>query len=366
MTGKKIYERIHRTLLKFKWFLKDKDKKPLYRIFLELKTTAFVHRCIPTHYFTHFLYRKKNENYLDYICDKEALKTHRAFHQRDTIDILDNKLLFHEHFSKRGIELPRRLGYNLRNMWFPDGNFGTHGSRMRTSKEFLALVQTLFQHSGCVSIFVKPLRGSGGRGVIRLTRDMLEGGRGAGNERTFQIITEGSYIFEEQIIQHSDMDRLYPLSLNTIRIDTFVDDNDNPEVLAAFLRMGIAGNVVDNAAEGGIMAGIDMSSGRLQGFAQKNLVQGGTTYAKHPDSGVAFEGFVLPYFSEVKAMACKAAGQISYRLVGWDIGIAANGPVLIEGNGWYTIKGSQMAYGGYRRHPVFRKAMQAAGLKVKG
>lgn len=350
--------------LKTRTLLKDKGRKPLPQILLELIETAFVHRCIPLYYFTSFLYRKEVKNYLDYICDRESLQIHRAYHRQDTLDILDNKLLFHEHFSNKRIAMPIRLGYNLKKFWFSDEASGTRDTEVRSADEFAALMRKLFKHSDCASIFAKPLRGGGGSGIVRITKDILAPVATADFNRLFQLIKEGCFIFQKHIIQHTGLSRVCNSSLNTIRIDTFLDENNKPEVISAYLRMGISGSVVDNLGAGGIYVGIDLSSGKLHKIARNKIEMGGMVYNKHPDSGVEFEGFTIPYFTEVKTLACQAARQISERLVGWDIGIAANGPVLIEGNGWYELTYVQIAYGGYRRHPVFKKAMRAAGLRI--
>jgi len=54
-----------------------------------------------------------------------------------------------------------------------------------------------------------------------------------------------------------------------------------------------------------------------------------------------------------------AAGYIpSLRLVGWDVGIGENGPVLIEGNSYYNIVGNDFTSDGYRRNAVFRKVIR--------
>ena len=365
MAGKSIHKRIELMWLKTKALLRDKDRKPLPQILRELVKTAFMHRCIPLHYFTSFLYRKEIKNYLDYICARESLQIHRACHRQDTLDILDNKLLFHKHFSKKSITLPLSLGYNLKTFWFADEAIDIRDTEVRTVDEFTTLMLDLFQHSDCSVIFAKPLRGGGGSGIIRLTREIFEPISKTDCNRVFQLITGGCFIFQKQVIQHPELSRLYDLSLNTIRIDTFLDDNNNPEIISAYLRMGISGRVVDNLGAGGIYVGIDLTSGKLQKIARNKMEQGGIVYIKHPDSGIAFEGFAIPYFEDVKALARQAARQISENLVGWDIGITVDGPVLIEGNGWYELTYVEIAYGGYRRNPVFKKAMRAAGLRIR-
>ena len=82
---------------------------------------------------------------------------------------------------------------------------------------------------------------------------------------------------------------------------------------------------------------------------------GAKTYTNHPNSGIQFENFQIPFFSEVTQMAKDASSLLQERLVGWDIGISDNGPVLIEGNAYYGMISSQISYGGYRKHPAFQK-----------
>jgi hypothetical protein len=68
---------------------------------------------------------------------------------------------------------------------------------------------------------------------------------------------------------------------------------------------------------------------------------------------------LIPCFDEVKKIVLDAAGYIpSLRLVGWDVGIGENGPVIIEGNSYYSIPGNDLASGGYRSHAVFRKVVR--------
>ena len=50
-----------------------------------------------------------------------------------------------------------------------------------------------------------------------------------------------------------------------------------------------------------------------------------------------------------------AAEMIPVTVVGWDIAISHDGAVLIEGNGYYDVRMSEMAYSGYWRNPVFRR-----------
>ena len=53
----------------------------------------------------------------------------------------------------------------------------------------------------------------------------------------------------------------------------------------------------------------------------------------HPTTGVVFDGFQIPCFQEAKELVLKAALESDKILVvGWDVAISENGPVVIEGN----------------------------------
>jgi len=79
-------------------------------------------------------------------------------------------------------------------------------------------------------------------------------------------------------------------------------------------------------------------------------------------TNTVFDAFTIPDFYKVKELVIKAASFMpGLRLIGWDVGLGINGPVLIEGNSDYNIHGSDKMYGGLRANPVFRKALEEIG-----
>jgi len=364
MNLKKMPARFKRIFVNSKAVLKDRNKKNVLRMLKEATIIAAKRRCLPTHYFSYFVYRKGTENYLDFISGKDANKIHRTLHNPVTLQILDNKLLFHEHFSKLGISVPKRIAYNLNRLWFIDKAKGLIREEVRTIEDFITLMRNLFQDSGSEALFAKPVRSSGGMGAIKISRKLLMSIQSENLRNLFHHLTSRSYIIQENVIQHPAMSRFNPSSLNTIRIDTFYSYESSAEIISALLRMGHSGSDIDNMMSGGMIIGIDVTSGKLRGNALTKLEHGGMIYSKHPESGIEFKDSIIPYFSEVKEMACQAANSLADELVGWDIGISTEGPVLIEGNGNYELQYLDALYGGYRRHPVFRKAMAKAGMKL--
>ncbi|MBN2861769.1 MAG: hypothetical protein JXN62_01315, partial [Bacteroidales bacterium] len=149
-------------------------------------------------------------------------------------------------------------------------------------------------------------------------------------------------------------------SLNTIRIDTFVDQKGNIDIISGFLKMSTDDTPVDNNTSGGCGVGIDMDMGTLKSNGYSKIKISGVGILKeHPVTGVRFEGFAIPMMAEAKELVLKAAGLMpGLRLIGWDVGISENGPVLIEGNSDYGINSNDLMYGGYMSNSNFRKVLE--------
>lgn len=67
-------------------------------------------------------------------------------------------------------------------------------------------------------------------------------------------------ILEEIVVQHPEMARMCPTSVNTCRIATLLGDKKQG-IVYAFLRIG-NGKVMDNVDCGGMAARIDLESGQ--------------------------------------------------------------------------------------------------------
>ena len=84
---------------------------------------------------------------------------------------------------------------------------------------------------------------------------------------------------------------------------------------------------------------------------------GGTEFLKHPTSGFVFKNFKVPYFKEVLDLTYKATNFLPDRIIGWDIAITPDGPLLIEANECPSIFGPDIIYGGLKRHPKIKELL---------
>lgn len=138
-----------------------------------------------------------------------------------------------------------------------------------------------------------------------------------------------NYIVQERIEQSDVLNKLYPKALNTFRVVTYICEG---KVYCApvALRIGRGGAEVDNIHAGGITIGIDNNC-CLRKYAFTEM---GDRFEKHPDTGVAFEGYKITKLQDIKELAKRLHGRIPMiKMISWDWTIDSNEtPVLIETN----------------------------------
>lgn len=72
-----------------------------------------------------------------------------------------------------------------------------------------------------------------------------------------------------------------------------------------------------------------MKTGKLSG----NGIDKKLNESEENITGIKFDGFQIPYWEEIKEMVLEAAlVNDKVNLVGWDVAISKNGPLIIEGN----------------------------------
>jgi hypothetical protein len=146
---------------------------------------------------------------------------------------------------------------------------------------------------------------------------------------------------------------LSPNALPTVRLVTLLNESNEPEIVSTVLRMAAcADSIIDNIGVGGLNAPVDPASGRL-GPGCGGMSPGEFTH--HPASGAAIEGRAVPFWDQIMQLALSAhAGHFGdHVMIGWDIGVAEDGPVLLEANPRPSIIMTQRA----ARMPVGKTRM---------
>lgn len=169
-------------------------------------------------------------------------------------------------------------------------------------------------------IIVKPLSLSCGKGVEKIKVSDYEP-----EELYNHLIKTERFLVEDVAKQNKEISKIYPESVNTVRIVTL-----NKKVVAAFIRFGNLGNVVDNFNHDGMVTTINIETGIVEYPAldkKKNI------YEIHPYTNEKIIGLQIPMWDKVKELcieACNVTPEIGY--IGWDVCVGEKEPCLIEGN----------------------------------
>jgi hypothetical protein len=193
-------------------------------------------------------------------------------------------------------------------------------------------------------LFIKPVVGKGGRGGQRwdyLGSGSYRSGDGLHlrEEQLFARWVSQSarraFLLQPRLTNHPDLFPLNNGALSTVRVLSCLDEREEPELIGAVMRMAIGSNtVVDNAHAGGIAAAVDLSTGKLGPACDLGTSARLGWLERHPTSGARVEGMILPHWQSLRSLVEQAHSTLRGAVVlGWDVAILADGPVLIEANG---------------------------------
>lgn len=216
--------------------------------------------------------------------------------------------------------------------------------------------------------FCKECTGEGGSGAFTL--DIKEGHLIIDSQEStvaelYQRVKNATYIVQKRVINHPDIGKIYPLSVNTLRVVTVIKDGV-VHLFDARLRTGANGSVVDNACFGGVVIGVN-SDGTLMdwGYQEPGKTKNANLIVreKHPDSGHKFAGLKIPYWEEIIDIAKRFHGfYYGIPSIGWDIAITSDGPVFLECGEDWEMQGTQIFSGG-RREDFYK--LHGDALKIK-
>lgn len=190
-------------------------------------------------------------------------------------------------------------------------------------------------------LFGKPVEGSGSVGsVLILSVDTKTGMLRLGNGRDMdmdafahEIIADypEGFLFQSAIEQHETLDSVTGTAVGTLRVVT-TRHAEGIRPLYTLWKIPSPRAMSDNYwQDGSMIAEID-GQGRVVSCAQ-GAGPGYEKVAAHPVSGVTFKGLQIPHWAELHALAVQAHGVFpEFGIIGWDIGMAADGPVIIEAN----------------------------------
>lgn len=243
-----------------------------------------------------------------------------------------NKWVAALYFETLGLRVPACYGYYHRSR-----GMRRDGRRLVSASSLAALLAEL-----PAGVAIKPLDSSHGRDVtIVVGFDAASGEVRRANGSTLSLAAlaaaldagDEGWVIQERVVQHPALAALHPQSANTVRIVTLTGEGGLPAPIAAVLRIGTGQAEVDNTTGGGIVAPIDLATGRCARAISRYRT---TEHIEHPGTSARIEGLVLPYWPQILALAVRAHTLLPFpRTLGWDIALGEHEPVILELNSDY-------------------------------
>lgn len=202
---------------------------------------------------------------------------------------------------------------------------------------------------GKKEIIVKPTDGTCGQSISKVNVEKCDA-----KKLYDEFVSKGTRLVEEVVTQCKKISKVYPLSINTVRVVSL-----KGKVVAAYLRIGNKGNVVDNFNHEGLAAPVDIEDGIIKFVA---IDKKHNEYKNHPYTNEPIVGLQIPRWNEIKKLVddvSKIIPEVGY--VGWDVCVGEKDLLLIEGNDFpgHDIYGlPPHRNGNIGLLPVFKKVME--------
>lgn len=161
-----------------------------------------------------------------------------------------------------------------------------------------------------------------------------------------RLCGNNNFHFEKQLEQDSSLAKFCPDTINTIRIVTLNNENTHGvKIVGASVRFGRKGGFVDNLSQGGVAVKVNIPTGELTEYGMREYDI--TKYYEHPDTRLSFANSKIAHWDTVLLLVQSVSAMLpKYRVIGWDIALTPNGPVIIEMNTGAGIYSVQMNFEG--------------------
>ena len=256
------------------------------------------------------------------------------------IPVLRNKYLFGIFASSLGFYTPQNIGFVNKQQLY-----------LFKEKKYIDCLQFIKKND--LDVFLKKIDGECADGVYNLTSQnshIYLNSVPYDDNAILQLLHNSCFIIQERITQCEQIRKLHPSSINTIRIETVLNKQQNKiEILPPLLRVGTGNHNVDNWAAGGLAITIDLEHECLGKYGYYKP-EYGTKTDHHPDSGIVFQGYKIPFLSEAISQVIKLHSFLyNIHSIGWDIAITETGLCIIEGNDNWEISLVQICSHGLKR-----------------
>ena len=209
---------------------------------------------------------------------------------------------------------------------------------LSTTEEITAFLR----NEAAYPVFGKPAHGSRSIGSalfssLDTNADQIILGNGQRHdvvELAEEIVSDypSGYLFQDAVAQHEDMCAVAGKAVGTVRILTY-NDGSGPKILYTLWKIPSPNAMSDNFWQNGSMVAHVAADTGVVTRCRRGIGLKIEELEKHPVSGQPIVRFELPHWDAVRKLVTDTHRVFpELGLVGWDVGISKDGPVIIEGN----------------------------------
>lgn len=315
---------------KTKSYHKDQPVKPKLKIFLDLL-------------FWHLVEGKFNDMYYTMGLNISGTKITDFFgkrYLRKTKAMIENVL-------KKAADADT-LNYNVitRDKFYANSILAAHNIKVVVDIGLIVRSKIFVQCTSILSIndlikwknsfVLKNVNIESGEGVLVCTVDdkgIYVNGKFTNTENLISQLGAKVWLIQEKIESHKFLKRFNAGALNTTRIVT-IFNGEHYEYLAGFQSFATGDAKIDSWSKGSVYVGIDPDNECLKrfGITSPTDVKAGIQYA-HPDSKLLFDNYPIPFLKDAIKLCCHAHTIFYFNfIIGWDVAITDDGPMIIEAN----------------------------------
>lgn len=256
----------------------------------------------------------------------QRARLRKEVHPKELIVLFEHKDVCYKLCKAEHFPLPRQFGI------------------ISPGDNFFEIFRDIFSDHPEKKLIIKPIYGSGGDGIklVFMEKNEIFLKDGGKIFPISQLTLSTSNVIQEFILQHEKLSQMSP-STNTCRIVTLLTKDNEALILGGYMRFGLEGSFVDNMCQGGVGVGININKGILKKYAYS---LNNKMHLVHQTSGLPFEDFEIPFWPEIVKLVNRLQNSFPYfKMLGHDIAIGPNGPVIIEINAEPDFVALEQTYG---------------------
>lgn len=208
--------------------------------------------------------------------------------------------------------------------------FNNHGRFYDGNRHLISLKKAVEIISDIGEAVVKPtVDSSSGNNVLIV--NMIDGKDTRSGITAQEIVKKykSNFTVQEKIKPNKELSTLYPTSINTLRVISYVC-GDKIGVAPISLRLGGGGSEVDNIHAGGMSISVAEDGSLAKCAYRLGYGDSSECFESHPDTGVVFDGYKLSFIDRIISAATRLHEMTAnIGMVSWDLTLDGDGNIVV-------------------------------------